>query len=278
MAIITFWSECKKEVGQTATAIALATQMGIEHNYKTLLISTYNNDEINTAFWKNEKQNKGLAGLFDGQKKVNIDSGIQGLANTAKSSKITPNIITDYTQIALKGRLELLNGYSYKDESYEEIFEYYPDIILNASMYYDIVIVDLNREINNDTTKKILETSNIIVYGLNQKNSNINDYIESMKNGTLAKRKNVIPYIGRYDKFSKYNSKNISRYIKAGKDMNYISYNTLFNEAMDEGTVIDLFFKLVSAKADDKNTQFLGETRKLSESIIYKIQELNLKI
>ena len=40
MAIVTFWSECKKEIGQTSTAIAVATQMAIEHNYKILLIST----------------------------------------------------------------------------------------------------------------------------------------------------------------------------------------------------------------------------------------------
>ena len=37
MAIVTFWSECKKEIGQTSTAIAVATQMAIEHNYKILL-------------------------------------------------------------------------------------------------------------------------------------------------------------------------------------------------------------------------------------------------
>lgn len=40
MAIITFWSESKKGTGQTMSAVAVATSMAIEHNYRILLIST----------------------------------------------------------------------------------------------------------------------------------------------------------------------------------------------------------------------------------------------
>lgn len=278
MAIVTFWSECKKEIGQTSTSIAVATQMAMEHNYKILLISTNNNDELGKAFWQEEKQKKGLSAIFEGSKKVNIDSGIQGLAKVANSSKLTPDIITNYTKIVLKNRLEVLDGYTAKDMNYEDIYRVYPEVILNASMYYDMVIVDLNRKIENEITDKILETSNVIVYGINQKNSSINLYLNSKNNEFIGKKKNIVTYLGRYDKFSKYNSKNIARYIKAGKDMNYLSYNTLYNEASDEGTVIDLFFKLKTVKSEDKNTEFLNEIRKISESIIYKIQELELKI
>ena len=57
-----------------------------------------------------------------------------------------------------------------------------------------------------------------------------------------------------------------------------MSYNTLFNEACDEGTVADLFLKLKTIKVEDKNIQFLNEVRKLSESIIYKIEEQKLKM
>lgn len=278
MAIVTFWSECKKEVGQTAAAIAVATQMAMEHNYKILLISTYNNDELKEAFWQEQKQRKGLAGLFEGNKKVNIDSGIQGLAKAVNSNKLTPEMITNYTRIVFKNRLEILDGYTDEEMKYEDIYNTYPSVILNASMYYDIVIVDLNRNIENEINNKILEISNVIMYGMTQKNSTLNNYIESKTNGFIKNKKNVLTYLGRYDKFSKYNSKNISRYLKSRKDIDYMSYNTLFNEACDEGTVADLFLKLKPMKTDDKNVTFLNEVRKLSESIIYKIQELNLKI
>lgn len=278
MAIVTFWSECKKEVGQTAAAIAVATQMAMEHNLKILLISTYNNDELKEAFWQEQKQKKGLSGLFEGKKKVNIDSGIQGLAKTVSSSKLTPQIITNYTRIVFKDRLEVLDGYSSKEMEYEDIYKVYPSIILNAHMYYDMVIVDLNRNIENETNKKILETSNLILYGMTQKNSTLNQYVDSKTNGFISQKNNILIYLGRYDRFSKYNSKNISRYLKNGKDINYMSYNTLFNEACDEGTVADLFLKLKTIKVEDKNIQFLNEVRKLSESIIYKIEEQKLKM
>ena len=278
MAIVTFWSEYKKEVGQTAAAIAVATQMAMEHNLKILLISTYNNDELKEAFWQEQKQKKGLAGLFEGKKKVNIDSGIQGLAKTVSSSKLTPEIITNYTRIVFKDRLEVLDGYSSREMEYEDIYKVYPSIILNAHMYYDMVIVDLNRNIENETNKKILETSNLILYGMTQKNSTLNQYVDSKANGFISQKNNILIYLGRYDRFSKYNSKNISRYLKNGKDINYMSYNTLFNEACDEGTVADLFLKLKTIKVEDKNIQFLNEVRKLSESIIYKIEEQKLKM
>lgn len=278
MAIVTFWSECKKEVGQTAASIAVATQMAMEHNYKILLISTYNNDELKEAFWQEQKQKKGLAGLFEGNKKVNIDSGIQGLAKAVSSNKLTPEIITNYTRIVFKNRLEILDGYNGKDIGYQDIYKVYPSIILNASIYYDIVIVDLNRSIDNEINNEILEASNVIIYGMTQKNSTINNYIESKTNGFIKNKKNILTYLGRYDRFSKYNTKNISRYLKNRKDINCISYNTLFNEACDEGTVADLFLKFKSIKSEDKNIEFLNEVRKLSESIIYKIQELKLKI
>ena len=275
MAIVTFWSECKKEIGQTSTAIAVATQMAIEHNYKILLISTYDTNEIDKAFWNDEKRNRGLKGIFENSKKVNIDSGIQGLTKVALSNKLTPNIITNYSKIVFKNnRLETLDGYTGKETDCETILSVYPEVILNASMYYDMVIVDLAREIDNPIIQKILETSNVIMYGLNQKMNTIDNFL----NSDMQQKNNVIPYIGRYDKFSKYNSKNISRYLKTKKDINYLSYNTLYNEACEEGTVANLFLNLKQIKSEDKSLDILKESRKISESIIYKVQELELKI
>lgn len=274
MAIVTFWSECKKEIGQTSTAIAVATQMAIEHNYKILLISTYDTNDIDKAFWNNEKNKKGLGELFGNTKKVNIDSGIQGLTKVQLSNKLTPDIITNYSKIVFKNRLETLDGYTGKETDYETILSVYPEIILTASMYYDMVIVDLNREVENDSINRILEHSNVIVYGLNQKLKTMDNFIQSQ----IQKNKNIVPYVGRYDKFSKYNVKNISRYLRTRKELGYLSYNTLFNDACEEGTVADLFLKLKQIKSEDKNLGLLEETRKITESIIYKIQELELKI
>ena len=95
---------------------------------------------------------------------------------------------------------------------------------------------------------------------------------------SIQDRKNIVPYIGRYDKNSKYNSKNVRRYLRTKKEIGYLSYNTLFNDACEEGTVADLFLKLKQIKNNDEEVGLLEESKKISESIIYKIQELELKI
>ena len=274
MAVVTFWSECKKEIGQTSTAIAVATQMAIEHNYKILLISTYNTNEIDKAFWNNQKKQKGLGEIFKNTKKINIDSGIQGLAKVELSNKLTPDIITNYSKIVFKNRLEVLDGHIGREADYKTIFSTYPEIIEGASRYYDMVIVDLNRNIEDENINKILEKSNVIVYGLNQKISTIDNFAMS----SIQDRKNIVPYIGRYDKNSKYNSKNVRRYLRTKKEIGYLSYNTLFNDACEEGTVADLFLKLKQIKNNDEEVGLLEESKKISESIIYKIQELELRI
>jgi hypothetical protein len=52
----------------------------------------------------------------------------------------------------------------------------------------------------------------------------------------------------------------------------------MFSESCDEGTVVDLFFNLKTIKSEDKNVDFLNEVRKITDSIIYKVEELKLKI
>ena len=38
MSVVTFWNAMEKECGQTLSAIAIATYMAMEHNYRILLI------------------------------------------------------------------------------------------------------------------------------------------------------------------------------------------------------------------------------------------------
>ena len=70
MAIVSFWTEDSKETGQTSTAIAVATQMAIQHNKKVLLISTYaNNKEFDAAYLKPQVQKTNLLSFLNLTKK-----------------------------------------------------------------------------------------------------------------------------------------------------------------------------------------------------------------
>ena len=44
MSIVAFWNEDKEQTGKTLTAVAVATRMAIERNFKILLISTADKD------------------------------------------------------------------------------------------------------------------------------------------------------------------------------------------------------------------------------------------
>ena len=84
MAIVSFWTEDDKETGQTSTAIAVATQMAIQHNKKVLLISTYeNNKEIDAAYIKPQAQKSNLLSFLNLNKKtVGIESGVTAVSYT----------------------------------------------------------------------------------------------------------------------------------------------------------------------------------------------------
>ena len=57
MAIVTFWNNDREQSGKTLTAVAVATKMAIERNYKILLISTsFQDATLRNCFWKNETQ------------------------------------------------------------------------------------------------------------------------------------------------------------------------------------------------------------------------------
>ena len=45
MAIITFWSNTKKETAQTLSMIAIASHLSVENNSKILIIDTNLNDK-----------------------------------------------------------------------------------------------------------------------------------------------------------------------------------------------------------------------------------------
>ena len=59
MAIISFWSEDRKDSAQTLSMIAIATYMAIEHNARVLIVdATFDDDTILRCYSKaiNEKQ------------------------------------------------------------------------------------------------------------------------------------------------------------------------------------------------------------------------------
>lgn len=276
MAVIAFYTNSKDQAGNTTSAISLATYMGIVQNKRTLFISTsFNNNEIKTALWPNQSKKKsGLFGPNTNTTSVN-DNGIEGLDRIIRSNKISPDIITDYTRVALRGRLEILQGYNGSDEQYKEIQKQYLQIMTFAKQVYENVIIDIDRELENKTKFEILNAADIVVAMTTQKLENINKLIKTMAEGVILKNANTLITLGKYDEHSKYNAKNISRNVLKTKEIiNTVPYNTVLFEDIQEGKLIDMFIKFLELKSRDENTFFIDEIQRLKENIDKKATQI----
>lgn len=280
MAIVSFWSNGKEETAKTLSIAAIATNMAIEHNYKILLMSTiYNDDTLETCYWEKEPEGKSFNSVIP-TKGHDLDSGIEGLSKVVKSNRATPEIITNYTKIVFKDRLEVLLSIKSKSYSeYERLRSDYVDILQVANQYYDLIFVDVNKGLDNEFIRNILESSDLIVSNITQRMPIIDSFIEIREKEKLLKNssKNMI-LVGRYDRFSKFNAKNLTRYIGEKKEISVIPYNTLFFEACNEGKVADFFLRLKTIDEADRNAVFMKSVNKVTEEIDYKLKELQMKM
>lgn len=278
MSIVTFWNNGNEETGKTSAITAIATHMSIEHNSRILVISTsYEDTTLERCFWKEKKVKKNL-GLFGPNTNVGMEEGIDGIAKVMKSNKMSPENIKNYTKTVFKDTFEILEGTKGSIETYRSLSDIYPDVIKLANSYYDLVLVDLDSRLGEECIEKILKSSNLIIATLSQRLSSINNFMELRQKKPILKAKNTLILIGRYDKFSKYTSKNISRYMREKNEVITIPYNTLFFEACEEAGVPDLFLRLRKIDREDRNAIFIEEVARATDNIIYRLQDIATKM
>ena len=280
MAIITFKSNERKETGQTLSMAAVATQLAVEHNYKVLLVATSFQEQIlENCFWDLNRLNAPKGGNLLQKTAVGIESGIEGLIKVLVSNRTSPEIVKNYSKIVLRDRLDVLLSpvtTDYKD--YAGITASYPEILQLANRYYDLVFVDLSNRMPEQDNEAITQMSDVVVMNLTQRLKSIEDFVELRESNELYKKKNIMLLIGRYDTYSKYNTKNVTRYLREKQGIKAIPYNTLFFEACSEGKIVDFFLKLKNVTDEtDRNYIFLKEVSKTANDIIYKLQELQMR-
>jgi len=277
MAIISFWSNGKGETGKAAAVAAITTFLAMNHNYKILVLDTkYNDYFYQDCYWKEDKTVKIIHS--QNAKKTNLVSGISGLSKAILSKKTSPEIVTNYTKIVFKNRLEILTDTKIEEEDYEVHKTVFKNIAKIANQYYDLVFIDIDHKLDEDTTNSLLEISDLVIVNISQKIRQINDYLKAKEENIMLKEKATIPVLGKFDKNSKYTAKNVSRYMKEKQTICTIPYNTLFYEASNEGEVADFFIKFRKINPKDKNSLFLEEVKKMSEKIINRLKELQMRM
>lgn len=278
MSVITFVNNINEETGKTMSLVAIATHMAIEYNNKILIISTTNKEgKLKSCYFEDKEIKKIRLGIFGNNKSIlDNGNGIEEIARIVRSNKLTPNMITNYTRVVFKDRLEVLLGIEESKENIEkEINEEYVDLISVANMYYDKVFVDLDNNIDKQIRQQIIDRSDLVIVNTSQNYNSLKKIKESKEKDELLKSPRSLILVGRYDKYSKYNSKNITRFLEEKNQVLTIPYNTLYFEATNEAGVSDLFLSLrKTIDSEDRNAIFVEEVKRASENIIYRLQEL----
>ena len=274
MAIISFWSEGDREAGKTASLAAIATQISIDNTYKTLIFNAeYNDSSLEECFWPPKKPRKEAFMLGN---RADLATGTTGVAKAILSNKTSPEIIKYYTKTIYKDRLELLTEDNITQEDYQNQRRTYKEIAKIANRYYNLVLVDISGSPEESITRSILEESDIVVVNLPQNIKKINEYLEFKRTNKVFNTEKTIVLIGRCDKNSKYNAKNLSRQTNI-RDLYPVPYNTQFLEAINEGKITEFFTKFRGRIHPDENTYFLEEVKKNSERILEKLKELQMR-
>ena len=285
MSVITFVNNIQEETGKTMSLVAIATHMAIEYNNKILIISTTNREgKLKSCYFEDKEVKRLRLGIFgDNKSTIDTGSGIEGIARIARSNKLTPDMITNYTKVVFKDRLEVLLGLEERKDNNEidekEIAKEYIDLISIASMYYDKVFVDLDNNLSEKIREQIIDKSDLVIVNTSQNYRSLKKLKESKDKSELLKSPKSLILVGRYDKYSKYNSKNITRFLEEKNQVLTIPYNTLYFEATNEAGVPDLFLSLrKTIDSEDRNAIFIEEIKRASEKIIYRLQELQTLI
>lgn len=251
--------------------------MAIEHNYKILVISTgFREKTMEDCFWEKNRSNA-MASIVGGQRQTGLSNGFEGLVKIIQSNRTSSNIIRDYAKVVFKDRLDILLAPTTDEPRvYNSLTQYYKDIIKLADKEYDLVLVDLDKRMSGNDKGAILQESNAIVVTLKQST-------ESIETARILREKNkgnnLLFLVGKYDYDSKYNTKNLSRYLKETREVSAVSYNKLYDEAAMEGKVADFFLKYRSmTDMSDRNVRFIEEAKRTCENIIFKLQELQMRL
>lgn len=278
MPIVTFWSSTKRETAQTLSMLAIACHMAVENNTKILIIDTnFDDPTIKNAFFPEQDTSTRRAIKLLNKGKIDIGTGIEGLSKLLASGKTSGDIITDYSKVVYKGRLETILSYKPEDEvDMQRIKQTYKDLVKIAGQQYDYVFVDVPKGFDDQVTNDILNISHVVVYNMTQRQRDIEEYVRLKMENPLFKSGRVLPLIGRYDRYSKYTKKNIARDVGEKKEIPAVSYNTLFFENANEGQIGNYFLKFRKSliSSNDRNAVFIDEVANAADRLVFKSQEV----
>ena len=261
MAVIAFWSQDKKVTNQSTSMVVAAIQMAIEKNYKILMIDgNFNSTGLRDSLYVSRKQSNIDKQLNLG--KVDISSGVEGLIQAVATNRISPEIVKNFTKPVFSQRLDFLDSMVTKERAeYDRASKYYPELLSVANKYYDLVYIDIEKGLDSEVTKAILQQADIIVVCFEQILKDIENFKKIWGVHEMFPKQKTIPLLTKEDRFSRFNSDNVARFIgqKWGKGICSIAYNTMLMEKTQEGDVPNFLIQTKLSGEKSRN-QYLIDT------------------
>jgi hypothetical protein len=263
MGQVSFWGSAHGQVATTANVIASATMIGLEYTIRTMVAHTHwSRSTLEAAFLKH-------ASLGDDSLTSFADTGIDALERLARSGRLQPEIIKDYTKPILKERLDLLMGTTKPDESlFSHINEVIRNIFYTANQYYDVTMVDMNSGVKNELTNTMLQSSDLIVVNLNQNIALLERFFSKEDWPDVLNEKPFLLVLGQYDRNSKYTATNIARRFRYKAPIYTVPYCTDFMDACNDRSVLEFFLRNRNVNKQHDNYFFIQEVRKLGKAIL----------
>ena len=118
-----------------------------------------------------------------------FNSGVEGLVKIIQSNRTSANIVSDYARVVFKDRLDVLPAPKTDNiEDYYRTTEYYAKLLSVANRDYDLIFVDIDKGMPEESKNAILQQSDVIVLTLKQGLDCLREITELRKNSELFKK------------------------------------------------------------------------------------------
>ncbi|MGI6085580.1 MAG: hypothetical protein ACOYIF_09065 [Acetivibrionales bacterium] len=260
---ISFWSNMHGQGAVSTTIVAVASAIAQKTALKTLIAHNHiERSALEGYLYKESRQSGHHMRSLSNQ-------GIDALLRLMKNGRLKSEMITDYTYSILKNhRMDLLVGTEKKQKMAPEDQELFLRILSYAKDFYDLVIIDVHSGLKENNSLKILQSSDVIVFCINQNSFLLEDFTALLNEYEFFRWKRAIYVLSRYEKNSGMTTGNIARRYGIKKESIFeIPNSSRLLDALNTGRVYEyVAFNQNTKQGEDK--QIIDSLNKMCDYII----------
>lgn len=265
MSQVVFWGNVRGQLGCTSNVMAASTMIGIDYALRVLVGQAHK-----TRFTLENAYARRPALIDPSMKFTNM--GFEALERLARSNRLKPGMISDYTIPILHNRLDLLTGTMEPLMSAGgTVHEAANEIYSCASRQYHLTMLDAPSGIKNLAVTSLLEASDLIVVNLTQNLHVLERFFSQEEWPDALHNKPFLLVLGQYDLHSKYTAANIARKFHYPHPIYTVPYCTDYKDAYNDQWILEFFLRNRNVSKRHENYFFVQEVRRLNRAILEKI-------